>query len=252
MKRKSNWKSIYATNFRLGLGRMLRGIDYSRIVEYPLAFSQLELGKRNLILDVGSSDSILPVFLASLGHSVHAIDIDQKVLKLEGYATKLGTPNLVAAIQDITKLQYPDNFFDKITAISSIEHVLPIKNGDVKATKEIARTLRIGGQAIITVPYGENFEVKWSYSKMNGHFSLIRKYDEIAIGERLVRPSRLLLERRIFFGESVEFSKIWYNSPFSFFAFSAPFFAELFMDIGDPRSPQGVCLSLRKHEGPAR
>ena len=148
MKRKPNWKRIYSTNFRLGLGRMLRGIDYSRIVEYPLAFSQLELGKRSLILDVGSADSIFPVFLASLGHSVHAIDIDQKVLQLEGYAAKLGTPNLIAAVRDVTKLQYPDNFFDKITAISSIEHVLPIKNGDVKATKEIARTLRIGGRQL--------------------------------------------------------------------------------------------------------
>jgi SAM-dependent methyltransferase len=252
MKRESSWKDIYAINLRLGLSNILKGIDYSRLVEYPLAYSQLELGKKDLILDVGSSDSIFPIFLASLGHKVHAIDIDQKVMKLQDYASKLGTPNLLVSIQDVTKLRYPDGYFDKITVISSIEHVLPIKDGDVKAIREISRALRIEGQVIVTVPYGDNFETKWSHSKMSGNSSLMRKYDETAVSERLVKPSSLILERRIFFGESVEFSKIWYNSPFSFFGFPAPLLAKFFMGIRNPRKLQGVCLSFRKHEGPAR
>jgi hypothetical protein len=68
MKKESNWKDIYTTNLRLCLSKILRGIDYSRIVEYPLAFSQLGLGKKDLILDVSSSDSVFPVFLASWGY----------------------------------------------------------------------------------------------------------------------------------------------------------------------------------------
>jgi hypothetical protein len=71
MKLDSNWKKIYAANLKLSLGRAMKGIDYFRMIEYPLAFSQLKLKGKNLILDVGSSDSIFPIFLASLGHHVH-------------------------------------------------------------------------------------------------------------------------------------------------------------------------------------
>jgi len=249
VKKKLDWKRIYATNLKLGLSKVIKGIDYSRIVEYPLAFSQLEFGKNDLILDVGSSDSVFPVFLASLGHTVHAIDIDSKVLKLERYANELKILNLTVAIQDITKLLYPDNFFDKITVISAIEHVLPVEDGDVRAIGEIARTLRAGGQAIVTVPCSDEFEVKESRSKTGRNFSLIRRYDKTAMRERLVKPSGLYLANQIFFGESVEFSKIWYKTPFSAFSFPAPIFARLFMHFGDIKKPQGVCLKLRKHNG---
>jgi SAM-dependent methyltransferase len=246
MKIESNWKKIYATNLRLGFGKILRGIDYSRTIEYPLVSSQLEFGKNDLVLDVGSSDSVFPVFLASSGYKVYALDIDRKVLRLEGYARKLRTRNLVVVTQDVTKLSYPDNFFDRITAISSIEHVLPVKDGDIKAIREIARTLKVGGQAIITVPYGDSYMVRWSYSRMSGHFSLMREYDENALYKRLAEPSRLLLRNKTYFGESVRFSRIWYSSPCSFFAFPAPFFSKFFMGFKNLKKPQGVCLSFRK------
>lgn len=248
MKTGFRWKEIYATNLRLGLGKIVKGIDYSRIIEYPLAFSQLEFQKKNLILDVGSSDSVFPIFLASLGHKVQAIDIDQKALRLAQFADKLGMSNLAVAIHDVTKLPYPDNHFDIITAISAIEHVLPVRNGDTDAVKEISRTLKVGGQTIITVPYGDDYEVTWSRSRMSKDFSLLRKYGRTAIYERLVKPSGLLLENQAFFGESIEFSKIWYNSPFSLLAFPAPFFAKLFMRVREMEKPEGICLKLRKYD----
>jgi len=244
-----NWKKIYTVNLKLGLSKMIKGIDYFRMIEYPLAFSQLELREKNLILDVGSSDSVFPIFLASLGHQVYAIDIDRKVLRLRDYAKKIGTSNLVVEIQDVTKLPYSDSFFDKITAISTLEHVLPVNDGDIKAIREIARTLKSGGQAIITVPYDKKIEVKWSRKKLGGYLSLIRKYNKISIHERLVKPSDLHLVNWIFFGESIRFSKIWYNSPFCIFAFSSPFFAKSFMSFGvNSNRSQGICLSFRKYE----
>lgn len=249
MKVNMNWKKIYTVNPRLGLIKVIKGIDYFRMIEYPLAFSQLELREKNLILDVGSSDSVFPIFLAYLGHQVYAIDIDRRVLKLRDYAQKIGTSNLIVEIQDVTKLPYPDNFFDKITAISTLEHVLPVNDGDIKAIREIARTLKNGGQAIITVPYNEKFEVKWSRKKLGGHLSLMRKYDKTSIHERLVKHSGLCLVNWIFFGESIKFSKIWYNSPFCIFAFSSPFFAKSFMGFGvNSKRSQGVCLSFKKYK----
>ena len=246
MKTRFRWKEIYATNLRLGLGRIIKGIDYSRIIEYSLAFSQLEFQKKDLILDVGSSDSVFPIFLASLGNKVQALDIDHKALKLIQFAGKLGMSNLAVTIHDVTKLPYPDNHFDIITAISVIEHVLPVRDGDIDAVKEISRTLKVGGHTIITVPYGDVYEVMWSRSRMTGHFSLLRKYDRNAIYERLVKPSGLLLENQAFFGESIGFSEIWYNSPFSLLAFPAPIFTKLFMRVGETETPEGLCLKLRK------
>jgi SAM-dependent methyltransferase len=248
MKDRVDWKKIYAVNFRLGLGRIIKGIDYSRIIEYPLAFSQLELGKRDLILDVGSSDSVFPILLSDIGHQVYAIDIDKRILKLVNYVNKFAASNLMLQVQDVTRLPYADDFFDKITAISTLEHVLPTKDGDVRAMREVARTLKIGGQAIVTVPYDKEFESKWSRSRVSRHLSLMRKYDKKSIYERLVKPSGLHLVKWTFFGESIRFSKIWYTSPFCIFAFPSPFFAKSFMDFGvDSRRSQGVCLNFRKY-----
>jgi ubiquinone/menaquinone biosynthesis C-methylase UbiE len=58
-------------------------------------------------------------------------------------------------------MPFPNNFFNKITAISSVEHILPIEDGDIKAFREIARTLKVGGKAIITVPYKSEFSQEW-------------------------------------------------------------------------------------------
>ncbi|MEM2912313.1 MAG: class I SAM-dependent methyltransferase [Candidatus Bathyarchaeia archaeon] len=242
-------RRIYAINLKLGFKRAIKGIDYFRMMEYPLVFSQLELKKKDTILDVGSSDSIFPIFLAYLGHKVYSIDIDPKVLNLKNYAKRIGDIDLTVDVQDVTKLRYPDNFFDKITAISTLEHVLPIANGDVRAMGEISRTLKNGGQAVITVPYNKRFMIEWSRKKIDGHFSVIRKYDESSIYDRLVKPSSgLRLTNRIFFAEFVKFSKIWYKSPFCIFAFASPFFAKFFINFGvNIDRPQGVCLCFKKY-----
>jgi SAM-dependent methyltransferase len=217
------------------------------MIEYPLAFSQLSLKIKNKILDVGSSNSVFPLFLASLGCQVFAIDIDKKVLELKNYAKRLGCLELIAEIEDATRLSYPNKFFDNITAISTIEHIIPKDDGDIRAIKEISRTLKDGGKAIITVPYNKEFEVEWVRGKIDNHFFLMRKYDETSIYKRLVEPSGLQLINKIYFGESIKFSKIWYNSPLSIFAFTSPLFVGSFIiSRTGTQGSQGVCLTLKK------
>jgi hypothetical protein len=122
-----------------------------------------------------------------------------------------------------------------------------MEDGDTRAITEIARTLKDGGQAIITIPCHKKFEIKWSRKMMNDHLFLTRRYDKTSIYKRLVKPSNLQLTNWIFFGESIEFSNIWYNSPFCIFAFPSPFFAASFIDFGvSLKEPQGVCLTFKK------
>lgn len=243
-----SWKEIYALNLKMGLRKVIEGIDYFRVAEYSLVCSQLGLEKDELVLDVGSLDSTFPVFLASLGHHVYATDVDRKVLKLEGYASKLGiSSNLRAEIQDAVNLSYANSFFRKITAVSTLEHVLPVRDGDTRAIKEIARVLQPGGRAVITIPYGKKFDSVWRRNRMSGHTSLMRRYDKVSIHERIVKPSSLRVTEKVYFGESVGCAKIWYNSPLCWLGVVSPFLAHFSLkSTQSPETAQGVCLCLQK------
>ena len=118
-----------------------------RIVEYPFVHSNIGLEKGK-ILDVGSGNSKLPIELASRGYQVYTID-------LISYFPLLRHQNLTFVQGDIRKTSFENNFFDVITAVSSLEHVDDDPDGDKKAMSEIARILKVGGKVIITVPFGK-------------------------------------------------------------------------------------------------
>ncbi|MFB0562662.1 MAG: DUF268 domain-containing protein [Candidatus Lokiarchaeia archaeon] len=126
-----------------------------RFIEYPWAFRNLDQ-KITRILDVGSTGSYFPLALACLGHEVYVIDI-------RVYEYRSLHPNLKDIIGDIRHTEFPDNFFDAVTAISTIEHIGlgrygdPLdKEGDKKAIKEIKRILKPKGKLLLSVPYGKS------------------------------------------------------------------------------------------------
>lgn len=126
-----------------------------RLIEYPFIHENIPFGGGSKkILDVGSGNSILPFELASKGYEVYAIDSKRGFYKI------LHHSNFTFVQGDIRKTDFPDNFFDIVTAVSSIEHIgLGSSNIDLgkdkKATKEIARILKPGGMFLITVPFGK-------------------------------------------------------------------------------------------------
>lgn len=102
---------------------------------------------------MGCYGNIIPLQLASLGYEVYAIDVQKYYAK---------HPNLNVIQGDITQTSFPDDFFDVITAVSTIEHIgltrygdPAYKDGDKKAMAEIFRILKVGGRVIMTVPFGE-------------------------------------------------------------------------------------------------
>lgn len=124
-----------------------------RILENPLIVQNLP-AKKSVILDVGSRYSQMPLEMAALGHKVYALDIEAYALKHK---------NVVAVKEDIRKTSFPDNFFDAVTIISTLEHVgmgetsygdKKQKDGDVVAMNEISRILKPGGFVLLTTPFG--------------------------------------------------------------------------------------------------
>lgn len=131
--------------------RTKRTVVSSRPIEYFWAIRHLT-GKR--ILDVGSTGSLFPYQLARVGYDVYVID-------LRDYLEWHGTPhpNLHVTVGNICDMPYPNNYFDTVTAISTLEHIGELKyNGEVgkhleeKAMQEIHRVTKLGGRLIMTVP----------------------------------------------------------------------------------------------------
>jgi ubiquinone/menaquinone biosynthesis C-methylase UbiE len=241
-----------------GIKRIVNGIDYFRCLEDPLVFNNLKLERGLTLLDIGSSTTIFPLFTASKGIRVLAMDIDDSVLRLRKDAEKHGITNFRAEIQDARCLPYPDNYFDRVSAISTLEHIL--NDGDSIAVKEMSRVLKKrGGVMAITVPYG-SFE-----EERQQHVSYFQRvYNEEDIYKRLIEPSGLKVERIEYFGETkYNFTKYWQTTPSLFripSLWTGPIFSKLFLSVVkdvDSLSREekkvfmrtgGVCLTFKKPE----
>ncbi len=125
-----------------------------RTVEIP--FVLLNIGpEKEKILDVGCSRSVLSILMAEQGHSVWGIDINDYGLDNLPFTFIKG---------DICKTDFPNDFFDCVVAVSTIEHIglgaygeLPEESKEYLAIKEIFRILKPSGKFIVTLPYGKSF-----------------------------------------------------------------------------------------------
>lgn len=126
-----------------------------RLVEYSFVMANLgSHGRRTL--DVGSCDSPLPAMLSGLGCDVYGIDT-RNYLKFANFK------NFEFVLGDMLFMPFHAASFDRITAVSTLEHVGLYGRygsrehafGDRKAMGELSRCLKTGGKMIITLPYGK-------------------------------------------------------------------------------------------------
>ncbi len=156
---------------------------HSRCIEYPFAASRL--GDAKVILDVGTvkSDPAWIAWLENLPIEVHATDYDTPFKPFK---------NIKFHQSDIRRLQLPDDSFDKVIAVSTIEHVglespqvlakiLPCVNtdGDLEAVRELARVLKPAGELIMTVPFGLPDGLILGNQARNYTVESIRKFEKI-------------------------------------------------------------------------
>jgi SAM-dependent methyltransferase len=139
-----------------GVRHHFGGVDYTRSVEYPVVLGLLELETAERVLEIGSSDLLLAPYIAThFNVELHATDLDpvvqrqQKWIRLLGREDLLESGRFVVKRQDATELDYPDERFDRVVSVSTIEHVRETQ----RAAAEIGRVLAPGGLAVVSVPF---------------------------------------------------------------------------------------------------
>ena len=128
-----------------------------RFTEYMWILKNLKT--KGCLLDVGCSESIFAEELsAKTKLEVYGIDIRE-----------YENPNFNFYKESALKMHFKNDFFDQVTAISSVEHFgLPWysntdldSDADQKTMKEIKRVLKPSGTLLITVPFGKGEGYKW-------------------------------------------------------------------------------------------
>lgn len=121
-----------------------------RIVEYPQILRWLP--PQGAVLDIGCVSSRLPIQLASLGYTVHGLDV-----RPYGFSH----PNFTFHQTDLFSWT-PPQLFDTILLVSVIEHFgiggygdTKVEEADFAALNKITQWLAPGGHLLVSLPYGK-------------------------------------------------------------------------------------------------
>jgi len=132
------------------------GYTTSRATEYDFVMRNIPSTARK-ILDVGSVGSLLPLKLAKKGYDVYSVD------SREYHESH---PNLTFVKGDILKSLLPEDFFDSVVCVSTLEHIglgaygdPEHENGDKLVVKEFGRILKEEGTLLLTAPFSGQYKV---------------------------------------------------------------------------------------------
>jgi SAM-dependent methyltransferase len=136
-----------------------------KVLEY------LQINSHDVVLDAGCGEGFYPMIFSKLYNCrVCAIDSDEKILeKAKIWIKENG--NIDFKLGDLCKLEYPNNYFDKIVCSEVLEHI----PDDTVAARELYRVLKSGGTLAVTVP-NKNYPFLWDpFNKIRelsglGHF----------------------------------------------------------------------------------
>jgi len=104
------------------------------------------------ILDAGGASSLFSFYLASLGHEVHSVDLNEELTaNARKVSEAMGWSRLHSYVMNLKSLQFPDECFDGAYSICVFEHLDYSLKQD--ALREIARCLKLGGFLAITFDY---------------------------------------------------------------------------------------------------
>jgi SAM-dependent methyltransferase len=143
-------------------------------------------------LDVGCETNIFLLYLAYLGLEMIGIDLNPNVwrdLKRRKKAVERATSrklNVAFKAQDATQLSMEPDSVDKVIAVSSIEHMFSDEgHGDQLAIASIARVLRPGGLAALSLPMSNGAPFHEAPRGDAGFAGPYRLYTPSAVSERI-------------------------------------------------------------------
>src|SRR5258705_11310224 len=128
------------------------GRMYCRRVE--LALDECTGGER--VLEVGFGTGLAFPNLHDQYREIHGIDLTADIHAVKSVFEPMGIP-LFLEKGDVTKMPYPDKFFDTVLMVSILEHLKPIELE--QAFQEAWRVLKSGGQIVYGTPVEKPFMV---------------------------------------------------------------------------------------------
>lgn len=169
-----------------------------RYGEYRFVVDKLSFVPGKLVLDLGCEANLFMLYVASKGCRVVGVDINP-VMWVQVQRKKMTVEKALKKPLDVTfkkddatRLSVEPNSVDTLIAISSIEHMFSKEgHGDQLAVESIARVLKPGGLAVITVPMsnGEPFhETAVGDKRFAGPYRL---YTPETLQERLLSNPQL-------------------------------------------------------------
>lgn len=126
--------------------------DFSRRVKLGAGygiirrFTEKFLKKPAKILDGGCGIGQNVYGLKKWGYDSYGIDFTDKVVQ----KTKENFPDLNVSVQDVRKLEFPDNYFDGYWSVGVIEHFTA---GYADIIKEAQRVIKKDGYLFLTIPW---------------------------------------------------------------------------------------------------
>jgi len=124
------------------------------------------------ILDVGCAAGRLCKKMANMGFKVHGIDMLEDSIEIAKEFSN--SPNITYEVHDLLKQPFPDNSFDCITFLETIEHV---ENPGL-FLREFHRILRPNGFLILSTPNAtslKNMFYTLSYRKKEKRLKVIKE-----------------------------------------------------------------------------
>ncbi len=232
----------------------LYGLPINRYLEYPWTANALQPVTGLSLLDVGASRSPLTILLAHQGAEVVALDPDPLVMDLPTMATRAGLPaaarSITPQLHDARAMPFADDTFDRVCSVSVLEHIP--ENGDSEVSREMARVLAPGGLMALTLPFGRAYRPPGPDPSQE---QFQRIYDDVALDERVIRPTGLNVVKLEYFGVRMPLlfallqspTKLWFTRLLlGWVNVVTPSRICGFLNEDEMEHAGGVCLLLRK------
>lgn len=108
-------------------------------------FRQKKYGR---VLEIGFGSGILFPELKNRSDYIYGIETHDKIKEVEDMAHLEGIKNCELKRASILSMPYPDNYFDMVFSISTLEHIEELN----QAMREIKRVTKPGGEIISSFP----------------------------------------------------------------------------------------------------
>ncbi|MDP8225735.1 MAG: Wzt carbohydrate-binding domain-containing protein [Candidatus Lernaella stagnicola] len=189
----------------LGEAEYRSKLNYFRIMEYPLSLNLLAAEPGARVLEVGSGFVSLPPLWLAAERGCEVTAVDKKVCDednrrhIEALKKRVGVngDKLRIVSADAQDLPFDDGYFDRISAVSTIEHFAPFT--DAPVMRELGRVLADGGRLVLSVPFNLGRHIEEEDWGGAGYEQ--RHYTDVTLRERLIHPSGLHFVGAVAFGE---------------------------------------------------